>query len=197
MRCEIVVTELPLLWPGVINHIPLYANVGQTASRYNAIRTAAQARKWNSQIGYPQERAFMGSVVVFTEPRTVGFESSEDTPLQPREVRLRTLYSGISAGTELTAYRGSNPYLHKQWDASRKLFIPAEQPTLTYPVSGWGYEEVGEVIELGSEVRDILIGDIIFGAWGHRTHHIVEEEYARGRVQAKSWVNSPGNPALA
>src|SRR5215211_5750663 len=113
----------------------------------------------------------MGQVVVFTEPKTVGFESYEDRPLQPHEVRLRTLYSGISAGTELTAYRGSNPYLHKQWDPSRKLFVPSEQPTLKYPVSGWGYEEVGEVI---------------FGTWGHRTHHIVGEEYARDRVQAKS-----------
>jgi 2-desacetyl-2-hydroxyethyl bacteriochlorophyllide A dehydrogenase len=128
----------------------------------------------------------MGKVVVFTEPNTVGFESYEYRPLESHEVRLRTLYSGISAGTELTAYRGSNPYLHKQWDSSRKLFIPAEQPTLTYPVSGWGYEEVGEVIELGSEVQDVAIGDIIFGTWGHRTHHIVGEEYARNRVQAKS-----------
>ena len=128
----------------------------------------------------------MGKVVVFTQPRTVGFESYDDTPLKPHEVRLRTLYSGISAGTELTAYRGSNPYLHKQWDATRKLFVPAEQPTLTYPVSGWGYEEVGEVVELGGEVQDVSIGDIIFGTWGHRTHHIVEEEYARTRIQAKS-----------
>jgi 2-desacetyl-2-hydroxyethyl bacteriochlorophyllide A dehydrogenase len=128
----------------------------------------------------------MGSVVVFTQPRTVEFESYEDRPLEPKEVRLRTLYSGISAGTELTAYRGSNPYLHKQWDASRKLFIPAEQPTLTYPVSGWGYEEVGEVIELGSDVQHLSLGDIIFGTWGHRTHHIVEEDYAHDRLQAKS-----------
>jgi 2-desacetyl-2-hydroxyethyl bacteriochlorophyllide A dehydrogenase len=128
----------------------------------------------------------MGKVVVFTQPRTVEFESYEDRPLKPNEVRLRTLYSGISAGTELTAYRGSNPYLHKQWDASRKLFIPAEQPTLTYPVSGWGYEEVGEVIELGSEVQHVSIRDVIFGTWGHRTHHIVEEDYARDRLQVKS-----------
>ena len=128
----------------------------------------------------------MGKVVVFTEPRTVAFESYEDPPLKPHEVRLRTLYSGISAGTELTAYRGSNPYLHKQWDVSRKLFIPAEQPTLTYPVSGWGYEEVGEVIELGSEVQDVSGGDLIFGTWGHRTHHIVTDEYARDRLQAQS-----------
>ena len=128
----------------------------------------------------------MGKVVVFTQPRTVGFESYEDRPLEAQEVRLRTLYSGISAGTELTAYRGSNPYLHKQWDASRKLFVPAEQPTLTYPVSGWGYEEVGEVVELGGDVKDVSKGDIIFGTWGHRTHHIVPEAYARDRVQSKS-----------
>jgi 2-desacetyl-2-hydroxyethyl bacteriochlorophyllide A dehydrogenase len=128
----------------------------------------------------------MGRVIVFTQPRTLGFESYDDPPLQSNEVRLRTLYSGISAGTELTAYRGSNPYLHKQWDASRKLFIPAEQPTLTYPVSGWGYEEVGEIMEVGSDVQSVSIGDVIFGTWGHRTHHIVTEEYARGRVQAKS-----------
>jgi len=128
----------------------------------------------------------MGKVVVFTEPRTVGFESYEDRSLQSHEVRLRSLYSGISAGTELTAYRGSNPYLHKQWDPSRKLFIPAEQPTLTYPVSGWGYEEVGEVVELGSDVSDVSIGEVIFGTWGHRTHHIVGEDYARDRVQAQS-----------
>lgn len=128
----------------------------------------------------------MGKVVVFTQPGTIGFESYDDLPLKPHEVRLRTLYSGISAGTELTAYRGSNPYLHKQWDAARKLFVPAEQPTLTYPVIGWGYEEVGEVVELGSEVQDVAIGDIIFGTWGHRTHHIVEDTYALERLQAKS-----------
>lgn len=128
----------------------------------------------------------MGKVVVFTAPRTVGFESDEDRPLNPHEVRLRTLYSGISAGTELTAYRGSNPYLHKLWDPARKLFVPAEQPSLTYPVSGWGYEEVGEVIELGSEVEGISTGDVIYGTWGHRTRHIVEEDYARSRIQAKS-----------
>ena len=125
----------------------------------------------------------MGEVVVFSAPRIVGFESFEDGPLAPREVRLRTLYSGISAGTELTAYRGSNPYLHKRWDASRKLFVPAEQPALTYPVTGWGYEEVGEVIELGSEVLAISVGEIIYGTWGHRTHHIVEEDYAKPRVK--------------
>jgi len=124
----------------------------------------------------------MGKVVVFTQPRTVGFEQYEDRPLKAKEVRLRTLFSGISAGTELTAYRGSNPYIHKRWEQQRKLFVPTDTPSLPYPISGWGYEEVGETIEVGVEVTGVKAGDVIYGTWGHRTHHIVGEEYARQRI---------------
>ena len=57
----------------------------------------------------------MGRVVTFEGPKLVGVREYEDPRLGPTEVRLRTLYSGISAGTEMTAYRGSNPYLAKRW----------------------------------------------------------------------------------
>lgn len=123
----------------------------------------------------------MGTVTLFTQPRTVDFEQYEDRPLEAKEIRLRTLYSGISAGTELTAYRGSNPYLHKRWDPDFRLFMGSDTTSHQYPIRGWGYEEVGEVVELGIAVADVQVGDIIYGTWGHRTHHIVEEEYARQR----------------
>jgi threonine dehydrogenase-like Zn-dependent dehydrogenase len=125
----------------------------------------------------------MGTVVVFTEPRTIGFESYEDQPLGPHEVRVRTLYSGISAGTEMTAYRGSNPYLTKQWDAKNRLFLASEAPSQPYPLSGWGYEEVGEVIEVDPEVTTLKVGDIVYGTWGHRTHHVLQEDYANKRIK--------------
>ena len=125
----------------------------------------------------------MGEVVVFTAPRTVGFESFDDQPLAPHEVRLRTLYSGISAGTEMTAYRGSNPYLTKQWDAKYRLFRPSDSPSQPYPLSGWGYEEVGEVIEVSPDVTTLKIGDIVYGTWGHRTQHILQEDYANQRIK--------------
>lgn len=124
----------------------------------------------------------MGKVVVFTEPRKLGFAETEDRALDASEVRLKTLYSGISAGTELTAYRGSNPYIHKQWDATARLFRPTEQVSMQYPISGWGYEECGEVVEVGSAVTQVKPGDVIYGTWGHRTHHIVSEEYAALRI---------------
>jgi 2-desacetyl-2-hydroxyethyl bacteriochlorophyllide A dehydrogenase len=125
----------------------------------------------------------MGTGVVFTGPRTVDFESYEDLPLGPHELRVRTLYSGISAGTEMTAYHGSNPYLSKQWDAKNRLFLPSEAPSQPYPLSGWGYEEVGEVIEVHPEVTSLKVGDFVYGTWGHRTHHILQEDYARQRIK--------------
>ena len=125
----------------------------------------------------------MSEVLVFTQPRTVDFETVEDRPLTAKEVRVRTLYSGISAGTELSAYRGSNPYLSKQWDAKNRLFHPSDSPSQSYPLSGWGYEEVGEVIEIHPQVATLRVGDIVYGTWGHRTHHILQEEYANQRIK--------------
>jgi threonine dehydrogenase-like Zn-dependent dehydrogenase len=121
--------------------------------------------------------------VAFTAPRTVGFMEEEDRPLEGHEVRLRTLYSGISAGTELTAFRGTNPYLNRRWDESLRLFMNDPQhESIQYPLKAWGYEEVGEVIEVGSSVEDIPLGSVVYGTWGHRTTHIVTAYYARERL---------------
>ncbi|MFN8469971.1 MAG: zinc-binding dehydrogenase [Caldilineaceae bacterium] len=124
----------------------------------------------------------MGEVAVFTGPHELGFAQEADRALAANEVRIATLYSGISAGTELTAFRGSNPYLSKQWDTTQRLFVPGAETTLRYPVVGWGYEECGKVVELGSGVTNVAIGDVIYGTWGHRTHTIVEADYAAARI---------------
>lgn len=124
----------------------------------------------------------MGEVVVFTGPQQLSFQQEQDEPLGATEVRIQTLYSGISAGTELTAYRGSNPYLRKQWDTTQRLFVASETATLSYPVVGWGYEECGKVVEVGQDVAEVKIGDVIYGTWGHRTHTVVKEEDAAERV---------------
>jgi 2-desacetyl-2-hydroxyethyl bacteriochlorophyllide A dehydrogenase len=124
----------------------------------------------------------MGTGLVFTAPGNIGYQAEAERPLAAREVRVQTRYSGISAGTELTAYRGSNPYLHKGWDAERRLFVPSGSPSWAYPLAGWGYEEIGDVVEVGSAVTDVKVGDRVYGAWGHRTHHILDEEYAAQRI---------------
>jgi threonine dehydrogenase-like Zn-dependent dehydrogenase len=122
----------------------------------------------------------LGQVVTFEAPRKVGIREYEERPLQPKEVRLRTLYSGISAGTELTAYRGSNPYLSKQWDDDRRLFLDGGV-SLQHPIEGWGYEEVGEVVEVGSEVTEARPGEVVWGTWGHKSTTVVQEDWAARR----------------
>jgi 2-desacetyl-2-hydroxyethyl bacteriochlorophyllide A dehydrogenase len=100
--------------------------------------------------------------------------------------RVRTLYSGISAGTEMTAYRGSNPYLTRTWDPARRLFSDGGH-TFAYPLRGWGYSEVGVVVEVAEELTDELTGeltgnpvapalapgDLVYGVWGHRSEAVL------------------------
>lgn len=124
----------------------------------------------------------MGSMLVFPEAGTVDFKEYPEQRLEPSEVRLRTLYSGISAGTEMSQYRGTHPSLQKRWDASRRLFLEDSRPLAGYPLRDFGYEEVGEVVETGSAVKAVLPGQIVYGIWGHRTTQIVAEEYAARRT---------------
>jgi 2-desacetyl-2-hydroxyethyl bacteriochlorophyllide A dehydrogenase len=123
----------------------------------------------------------MGQVLVFEAPRKIGFVDEAVAAPGEGEVLLRTLYSGISAGTELTAYRGTNPYLHKTWDPDRRLFTSAAAEP-AYPLTGWGYEEVGEIAEVGAGVSDLRVGQRVFGIWGHRESRVVSAEYARERI---------------
>lgn len=125
----------------------------------------------------------MTQAVAITAPRRVKLVEVEERPLAGKEVRVKTWFSGISAGTELTQYRGSNVNLRKQWDGQRRLFLPSREPSQPYPLVGPGYEEVGEVIETGPEVTQVKTGEVVFGAWGHRTHAILEEEYASKRLK--------------
>jgi 2-desacetyl-2-hydroxyethyl bacteriochlorophyllide A dehydrogenase len=123
----------------------------------------------------------MPRMVSFTSVRVAEVVDEESKPLAPDEVRIGTLYSGISAGTELTAYRGTNAYMNKKWDEKQRLFVDGST-SFEYPVNGWGYEEVGEVTEIGSEVSTVKVGDVVWGTWGHRTETVQKEERAAKRI---------------
>ena len=123
----------------------------------------------------------MPRVVRFSAPREAQVVDESATDLPDDGVRLRTLFSGISAGTELTAYRGTNPYLTKRWDEAQRLFVDG-LASREYPLDGWGYEEVGEVIEVAPGVEGVAVGDRIWGTWGHRSEKVVTADYARERI---------------
>jgi 2-desacetyl-2-hydroxyethyl bacteriochlorophyllide A dehydrogenase len=118
-------------------------------------------------------------IVQFTGPRQVEVAEAASAPLPPGHLRVRTRYSGISAGTELTAYRGTNPYLTRTWDPEARLFRD-DAAGIAYPVAGWGYSEVGEVTEISPELAGTpglpAVGDLVWGIWGHRSEGIVPVE---------------------
>jgi threonine dehydrogenase-like Zn-dependent dehydrogenase len=117
----------------------------------------------------------------FDAPGVVSIGSEPEAVLGEGEVRLRTLYSGISAGTELTYYRGTNRYLEQRWDSERRLLVAGEAQ-FPYPVSNTGYEEVGTVVEVGPGVSNVRVGQRVWGTWGHRSSAVVAAEHAAARV---------------
>lgn len=120
--------------------------------------------------------------LILTAPRALTFDDQPDGPLGADQVRIKTLFSGISAGTELTQYRGTNPFMHRQFDEARRMFVDAAEPSWTWPVRNLGYEEVGEIVEVGSEVTGLFVGQHIYGTWNHKTHHVADADYARDRL---------------
>lgn len=123
----------------------------------------------------------MPHVVQFTEPGLVELVEAEQQPLLPGTVRVRTWWSGISAGTELTAFRGTNPYMSATWDPEKRLFHDGA-PEHSYPVAGWGYSEVGRVVEVADGVTAPAVGDIVHGIWGHRSEAVLPAEALAWRV---------------
>lgn len=124
--------------------------------------------------------------LTLTAPRHVELLPEPSAALPPGHVRVRTLYSGVSAGTELTLYRGTNPHVVRPWDPARRLFGPptGETAGAAYPNAAWGYSEVGEIVELGPAVPHgtISSGTLVWGMWGHRSEAVLPLATVAGRV---------------
>jgi 2-desacetyl-2-hydroxyethyl bacteriochlorophyllide A dehydrogenase len=100
-------------------------------------------------------------------------------PVTDGRFRVRTRYSGVSAGTELTFLKGTNPFLHADWDAELGIFRH-DRPGTGYPVRRLGYMEVGEVQE--SRVERLPEGTTVAMAYGHRDQHVAEAARERWTV---------------
>ena len=79
---------------------------------------------------------------VFTAPHTVDFVDLPEPALGPGQVRIRTLFSGISRGTERLVFEGNIG--QSEWERMR---CPMQDGTFPFPVK-YGYCATG-VIEDG------------------------------------------------
>lgn len=99
-------------------------------------------------------------------PGRAGLRSSALAVPGPAEVRVRTLHSGISRGTELLVFRGEVP--ESEYERMRAPFQEGDFPA---PLK-YGYSSVG-VVEQGPPA---LLGRTVFCLYPHQTHYVVPAE---------------------
>ncbi|KWV29792.1 zinc-dependent alcohol dehydrogenase [Micromonospora rifamycinica] len=111
------------------------------------------------------------TVVVVSGPGQVELAEQEAGELGDGAIRVRTRYSGVSAGTELSFVKGTNPFLNVTFDATLGLFRPGTA-SAPYPVTRLGYMQVGEVVQ--SRTPAIAVGTVGAMTYGHRTGYVAD-----------------------
>ena|SRR5688572_1903074 len=101
--------------------------------------------------------------VFFVAPKKVEIRETILPSLKNDEVLIETIYSSISAGTEMLVYRNQFPHLAETHD----LF----SSDLDYPLA-YGYACVGKVKEIGTEVNMEWENRLVFSFQPHTSHFI-------------------------
>lgn len=85
-----------------------------------------------------------------------------EMPPEPtgRQIKTRTIYSGVTNGTERNDLLGGN----------------YATPTEKLPAP-WGYQNVGEVVAVGPEVTTRQVGDVIYSSANHTAYAVIEEDW--------------------
>ena len=128
-----------------------------------------------------------GRTVQINDDGSVACAVYDPAPLPAGSVRVRTVRSAISPGTEST-YLGraaTNVHLSRQWNADLRLFEEGS-PSVDYPIT-FGYRAAGIVVE--SHGASVVAGARIWGNWRHTEFVTLAEEVAdRQRVpDGMSW----------
>lgn len=95
----------------------------------------------------------------YVGPQQAEIRSTELDPLVAGELRIQSLFSGISRGTESLVWQGLVP--ESEYDKMRAPFMAG---TFPFPVK-YGYANVG-IVQAGPEA---LLGQIVFGLMPHQT----------------------------
>ncbi|HEY3313476.1 MAG TPA: zinc-binding alcohol dehydrogenase [Anaerolineales bacterium] len=105
----------------------------------------------------------------FSAPHQVEIREEELPHPTEGQVRVRTVFSAISSGTEMLVYRGQFPEL--QVDTS----IEALRGNFAYPLA-YGYACVGQVVEVGGGVQADWLGRMVFSFQPHCSYFLASPQ---------------------
>lgn len=106
-------------------------------------------------------------------PRSVVLSRYDEPPLAATSVRLRTLFSGISHGTEMLLYRGRAPKFAHRWDGQKRQF-DLGQGGVNGEKLPLGYESVARVEAVGPDTEGLASGDLVWVDAPHRETHVID-----------------------
>ncbi|MEL6405656.1 MAG: zinc-binding alcohol dehydrogenase [Chloroflexota bacterium] len=95
--------------------------------------------------------------LMLVAPYQLEWIEQQDRILNPNEVMVETIASAISIGSELPQYAGT-----------ARSGRAVQYPKMT------GYENVGRVVEIGSHVENVRVGQRVVAFYGYRTKAIVD-----------------------
>ena len=101
----------------------------------------------------------------FTAPRTATLREESVPPPGPGQVRVETIASAVSAGTEMLVYRG-------EVSQHLPLDLPTLQGTYGFPIK-YGYAAAGRVFDTGPGVEHLSVGDTVFVHHPHQEAFVV------------------------
>jgi threonine dehydrogenase-like Zn-dependent dehydrogenase len=103
-------------------------------------------------------------VAILRAPRDLRIEEEPDlsTDVGPSQILVRTIVTGLSAGTELSVYTGRYGPEFYGWIGP----CPTEL----------GYLSVGRVVAVGADVSSVRPGDVIYTLTRHRQEHVISEQ---------------------
>ncbi len=112
------------------------------------------------------------NAIVYTKPNKLDFLPIVSAPLSDRDIRIRTIATSISAGVERFLLTGKS-IMRKE---------------LKFPVVP-GSECIGEVIEIGSDIEDVQLGEYVY-AWRSERWEAVQSVFG---CQAESVIVREGD----
>jgi threonine dehydrogenase-like Zn-dependent dehydrogenase len=114
----------------------------------------------------------------------IGWQEVEEQPLAPNQVRVRSRFGVEKHGTMMAFYKG---YANERgrWDGENRIHIP-EGVLWDYPIP-LGNMQMGEVIEVGTDVTRVKVGDTAYSWAPFQPRFVASEDRLRLFPDPISW----------
>jgi threonine dehydrogenase-like Zn-dependent dehydrogenase len=129
----------------------------------------------------------MPKELIGIEPRKIAWRDYEEPKLGPGDVRVKCEHAAAKHGTEMAFYKG---YLNPRgsWNTELEIFnLDGSEKGGEYEV---GNMFCGPVTEVGADVKDIAVGDMVFSYAGFKETQVAAQEKCFKLPDGVSWKSA-------